>query len=354
MQGYDYYRERAFLIVYFISVYSIMLFSLLLSVIAGEGINVFVSYAIPQIIYIAVTVIYSRMAKVNILKAMPIRTKMKASKYLWTALVTVGVFSFSLLPNVVIMFLFNKAGLNPTVNVPDLTNVGNILLAILIICIMPAIGEEMVFRGVGNSSFKEYGGITVILLSGLLFSLSHFNIAQTVYQFFLGVLLSYLYLKTNNLLVPIMIHFLNNLLALFVPVLFPFFRSVGLTGSTFAVIVPMFFIGLFIAALAIRKLVDDTIKSDVVTVFEYHPEEDNFVAIATENANENAKRGIIKRAGNEIARNSVAIISIFNKRTVKEKINRFKELYPKRKNINTVIKFLIAAIIGLWLISALL
>ncbi len=352
MKEYSFYKEKSFFIIFFISVYINVMISLILSKVLPNA-SIFIYYAVPQAIYIATTIIYSKVQKVNILKAMPIDFKMQPSRYIWVFVATVSIFCFSLLPNFLIITLLRKMGLQLAVSVPRLDSAVNIILAILIICIMPAIGEEMVFRGVLNSAFRELGGVTVILLSGLMFSLSHFNMAQTIYQFFLGVLLSYLYLKTHNLLIPIIIHALNNMVALFIPLIIPFFGALHFQGITFGILIPMCLVGGFVAVIAIRQLVDDTLKGKTVTVFEYNPTQNDFVAIATEQATEKKKTGILAKVGYKIEQNIKAILSIFNKHERKEKINRFKELYPKTKNVDIVIKILILAIIGLWLISVL-
>lgn len=355
MKGYDHYKEKAFPLVYFISVYAIMFFSLIFTKLkADQNTLTYISYAIPQIVYISVTLIYTKIARVDFFKAMPINFKIKSKNYIWTVLLTISLFCFAFLPNLLIMYFFNIIGLSPSVNVPQITGIGNILLSLIIICIMPAIGEEFVFRGLLNSSFREYGGIAVILFSGLLFSLSHFNIAQTVYQFFIGVFLSYLYLKTNNLLIPMLIHFLNNLLALFIPMLIPFFSTMYMTANTFVVLVPMFIIGGFLLVLSVRKLLGDTYENKTIIVYEYLPGQDDFVAVATEKNKRSQHNNIIKKACYEIKQNFKAIVSIFDKQQTKEKITRFKELYPPRKKINIVIKIIIAAIIGVWLISIIL
>lgn len=353
MQKYNFYKEKSFFIIFFVSVYISVLISLVISK-ASPNASVLVFYVIPQLIYISATIIYSKINKIDMLRAMPIKFKIPISKYLWVFVATVSIFSLSLLPNLFIISFFYKIGLHPTVNIPSLNTISSILLAILIICIMPALGEEIVFRGVCNSSFKEYGGIITIFTSGLMFSLSHFNLAQTIYQFFLGVFLSYLYLKTQNLLMPILIHFLNNVFALFVPLVIPFFKMLPFNGTTFAVLIPMFIVGSFVAVLSIRQLVDDTLKSKTVTVFEYNPTQNDFVAVATEQATEKNKENFLKKIGYQITQNFMAIISVFDNHQRKEKINRFKELYPKTKKVNIVIKSLIVAIIGLWLISVLL
>jgi len=54
-----------------------------------------------------------------------------------------------------------------------------------------------------------------MLLCGALFSLSHLNLAQTVYQFILGCILALIYLKTKDIVITIIIHMVNNILAFF-------------------------------------------------------------------------------------------------------------------------------------------
>ena len=212
MQGYDYYKEQAFPIIYFISLYASMLFALIVSKIeASPNAKIYISYLLPQIIYLTTVAVYSAPI---MCAAIPFDFKVKFSKYAWAVILAVGLFCFALLPNVLIMELFKLLGFKPSVSVPTQKGGVDIVLSLIVICVLPALGEEIMFRGVLASSFKEYGGVYVIILSGLIFSFSHYNIAQTVYQFFLGTLLCYV-LKTNNLLFSVIVHFFNNALALF-------------------------------------------------------------------------------------------------------------------------------------------
>ena len=356
MQGYDYYKEQAFPVIYFISLYASMLFALIVSKIeASPNAKIYISYLLPQIIYLTTVAVYSAYAKVNVRKAIPFDFKVKFSKYAWAVILAVGLFCFALLPNVLIMELFKLLGFKPSVSVPTQKGGVDIVLSLIVICVLPALGEEIMFRGVLASSFKEYGGVYVIILSGLIFSFSHYNIAQTVYQFFLGTLLCYVFLKTNNLLFSVIVHFFNNALALFLPSVIPFFGKMNWSGQTFAVLIPMFIAGLFIFVLAIRKLTATILpSSDIITVFEYHPEGDSFVAVATENKNGSRENGGLKTIGYQIKQNFLAIADIFNARKTKEKIKAFKELYPQRKKINFFIKLTIAAIAVMWVIGVIL
>ncbi|MBR1748039.1 MAG: CPBP family intramembrane metalloprotease [Clostridia bacterium] len=174
----------------------------------------FLAYAMPQIFYIATAAVYFPLLKVR-LSVLPAREDVKICHYLFAAITGLGLFFFALLPNHGVTELFAKLGRTLTVNVPSLDTPGNIVLGVLILCVLPAIGEELVFRKVFCDGFSAYGKIPAILLSGVLFGLGHFNLAQTVHQIALGIVLSYLYVKTKNVTLTSLIHFGNNFLALF-------------------------------------------------------------------------------------------------------------------------------------------
>lgn len=83
---------------------------------------------------------------------------------------------------------------------------------ILIVALMPAIGEELLFRGV---FLKLFNGIfknvhVAILLSAVIFSAIHFQFYGFIPRLMLGIVLGYLFVFTGNLWVPVFVHFLNN------------------------------------------------------------------------------------------------------------------------------------------------
>lgn len=86
------------------------------------------------------------------------------------------------------------------------------LLNMLLISIIPGIGEELVFRGIFQ---KHLGGwlknpIAGLWISALLFSAMHMQFEGLIPRFILGVVLGYLYYWTRNLWVPIIAHAFNN------------------------------------------------------------------------------------------------------------------------------------------------
>ena len=93
-----------------------------------------------------------------------------------------------------------------------------LLLNLLIVALLPAIGEELLFRGV---ILRLINNITknphwAVIISALLFSAFHLQFYGFLPRFTLGLVLGYLFIITNNLWVPIFIHFINNAAAVIV------------------------------------------------------------------------------------------------------------------------------------------
>ncbi len=93
-----------------------------------------------------------------------------------------------------------------------------LLLNLLIVALIPAIGEELLFRGVLLKLIKD---ITknphwAVFISAALFSAFHLQFYGFLPRFTLGLVLGYLFIITNNLLVPVFVHFINNAAAVIV------------------------------------------------------------------------------------------------------------------------------------------
>lgn len=87
-------------------------------------------------------------------------------------------------------------------------------ILVVALALGPAIGEELVFRGViGRSLVRRWGPWTGSLVTCLLFAAAHLSPAHAVGTLPIAVLLQFLYLKTGTIWIPVLIHFFNNLLS---------------------------------------------------------------------------------------------------------------------------------------------
>lgn len=92
------------------------------------------------------------------------------------------------------------------------TSAGQLILALVVIAVLPAIGEEIVFRGlIQHELFRATKNIHVaIWIAAVLFSAIHFQFFGFVPRLLLGALFGYLYYWSGNLKLSILAHFVNN------------------------------------------------------------------------------------------------------------------------------------------------
>jgi sodium transport system permease protein len=87
----------------------------------------------------------------------------------------------------------------------------DLFVTLLIFGALPAVCEELAFRGyILTGLLKRYRPRTAILLSSFLFALFHMNVFQFLPSFFLGVVLGLLTVRSKSLFPAMVFHFLHN------------------------------------------------------------------------------------------------------------------------------------------------
>ena len=87
-------------------------------------------------------------------------------------------------------------------------------VAVIIIAVGPAVGEELFCRGfLGRGLVARHGPAAGVAITSLLFGVMHIIPAQAAYAAVLGVLLHLLALAGQSLWLPMIAHFLNNALS---------------------------------------------------------------------------------------------------------------------------------------------
>lgn len=136
--------------------------------------------------------------------------KKRASKKELTMMIILGL-SFSIAYNVVATLLGSDA-VNPNISI-------YFILLIISKGIIGPIIEEYLYRGIVYNKLKTFNKKnTALVITTLIFSFMHNNIFQIVLAFLLGLILIKIYDKYENMLYPIIIHIIVNLVAiLFTP-----------------------------------------------------------------------------------------------------------------------------------------
>ncbi|MDA3953158.1 MAG: CPBP family intramembrane metalloprotease [Bacteroidales bacterium] len=89
---------------------------------------------------------------------------------------------------------------------------GSLYFNIIMIGILPSIGEELIFRGIFQRLFAEWTKNIHwgIIIAAFLFSAMHMQFYGFLPRFLLGVLLGYLFYWSGSIWIPILGHFVNN------------------------------------------------------------------------------------------------------------------------------------------------
>lgn len=143
------------------------------------------------------------------------RVKCKPKYYLIGVLLIFGLlFSLSNLNGLSVEF-FKLFGYKPRESssyFPDLSG-GLVVPAFIVIAVIPAVFEELMFRGLLlNCTENGTGSVRAILITGFCFSLFHASPEQTVYQFIAGCTFAFIAIRSGSILPSIMMHFINNAL----------------------------------------------------------------------------------------------------------------------------------------------
>lgn len=88
-----------------------------------------------------------------------------------------------------------------------------LLVQFLALCVMPAIAEELLFRGAFQGLMRPCGSAAAIFAPALLFGVLHLDLAQGLTAFACGVFLGWLAERSGSILPGMLLHLVNNSLA---------------------------------------------------------------------------------------------------------------------------------------------
>lgn len=169
---------------------------------------------IPQISFIGVFFYISERRNVNYQKANQINFKLNPFILLCVlAIGLVAMFGFSSFINLIDHFTTSLGYKSSASNV-DLSTFWKFFASIFYIGLLPAICEELIFRGIITNGLKKYGTWVAVILSAVFFALMHQNLQQLVYQLFLGGIMAYIVIKTGSIIYTMILHFFNNFVIL--------------------------------------------------------------------------------------------------------------------------------------------
>jgi membrane protease YdiL (CAAX protease family) len=91
-------------------------------------------------------------------------------------------------------------------------NLGALAVNLLMVAVLPALGEELLFRGVVQRIFSEWTRSVHwgVVIAAFLFSAMHVQFYGLIPRMFLGILFGYLLVWSGSMWLPVLAHFVNN------------------------------------------------------------------------------------------------------------------------------------------------
>ncbi len=171
-----------------------------------------ISVTISQTAIFAVALIYCLIRRVNPFSGGGYKASFDTVHVLMATMLMIGVmmlFYFTHLQ----FYDYASELVGPTQNVEQKISPFTILFAVIYfleVAILPAIAEEMLFRGIIMRGLEQFGGLFAVICSSAMFSLMHGNFGQIVLQFIGGLAIGFVVYVTKNYLLGCIMHFVNN------------------------------------------------------------------------------------------------------------------------------------------------
>ena len=234
---------------------------------------IYANYLLPQISLFLVAALYFAWLKRPVKQAAK-EQKCHPKYFLLAVLLQIGLLSLGTLNDIFLRFL-ERFGYRPTkLLLPNLDGFG-LIGTIFCVAVLPALFEEIFFRGILLKGLRSFGTFGGVLLCGALFSLYHQNPVQTAYQFCCGFCYALLALRAGSVLPTVLAHFLNNAYILIL-------YKCGVQSIPAPVLIPMIIVsGLCLIATLVYLFVFDKKQAEEKDKEEKKKERKNFFLFAS-------------------------------------------------------------------------
>ena len=164
-----------------------------------------------ELLLAAMSLIFCKIRKVKITEVFPVK-KINMRDFFGCVILLIGAYMFSIASIMLMQYIVPSSmeeaqGLSNMLYGPG----SNFFYIFFAVALLPAICEEMVYRGAFLSSFRgvKHEWIAIVAV-GLAFSINHLSVLRGPFTFILGAILAYVMIKRNNILLTMMMHCMLN------------------------------------------------------------------------------------------------------------------------------------------------
>ena len=125
----------------------------------------------------------------------------------------IGVYALMLVVSFILMSIFPESAENTAMTF-DILMEQPFVSVVLVMTVMPAIGEELYFRGLIFGSLRHrYSAVWAIILSSVIFGVFHLSLVKILPTGMLGACFAYVAYTSGSIYIGMFLHFFNNLVS---------------------------------------------------------------------------------------------------------------------------------------------
>ena len=232
----------------------------------GSIFYIFVASILAQACFAFILYYYNKKNKICIKQATKFNTNINLKNVLVCMLISIiAVFGFvnlvSAANNFFVWIGFKLNG----IAVPNNTFLW-FLFNVVFLAALPAVFEELIFRGMIFNGLRNKGFWFACLISAIMFAVMHLSIEQFVFPVIMGIVFSLILEKTGSIVYTIITHFCNNFIVVLISYISNFtgrdiasFNTNSIVGALIALAVAV------VSGVIIWLLIKFLLKSNVQT-----------------------------------------------------------------------------------------
>lgn len=179
---------------------------------AATAKSVFGGTVVNQVLILAVPLLLVWYMKSDVKELFSLKVP-KIKNVLGGLILYVGVYAIMLVVSYVLVLMFPESAENTQMTF-DIMMEQPIILVVLVMAVMPAIGEELYFRGLIFGSMRHrYKAVWAIVISSVIFGVFHLSIVKILPTGMLGACFAYIIYTSGSIYIGMFLHFFNNLMS---------------------------------------------------------------------------------------------------------------------------------------------
>ena len=200
-----------------LGIFLLLLLSHLVETVLSRTAEYFAVILLQLLIFLAPAILYAKLRGKTFVKKL--RLRLMRREHIWfTACMLMVMITGSLLVSILTGGISSLSGsftLYSTFTAQFDGSFWKVLYAIVAYALLPAFGEELIFRGILCAEYERFGVPVAVTFSALLFAMVHFSFPLFPVYAFLGALLALTLYATQSILPVMLLHLFYNVFGLF-------------------------------------------------------------------------------------------------------------------------------------------